>query len=130
EKTSYYMGLGYLKQYGVVDFTTDTWTRYNVNLGLTSSINSWLDIRGKFKLARTDRVEPYAGYSSTYPMWYYMYRWPRVYPYGMYKGKPFRSAVTDVKQSNLSQNTETFTRVSIGGTASITEDLSIDADLT
>lgn len=130
EKTSFYLGLGYLKQYGVVNFTTDTWTRYNANLGINSTINSWLDVSAKFKLARKDRIEPYAGYSNNYPMWYYLYRWPRTYPYGTYEGKPFRSAVTDVKQANFSKNKETFTRISIGASADLAEGLTLNADFT
>lgn len=130
ESTSYYLGLGYLKQYGFIDFTTDTYTRYNVNLSVNSTVNNWLDVRGTIIAAREDRVEPYAGYSGSYPMWYYLYRWPRVYPYGTYEGKPFRSAVTDAKQSNLSSNEETFTRISLGTSIDVTDDLTIDTDFT
>ncbi len=130
EHTSYSLGLGYLKQYGVMSFTTDTWTRYNLNLSINSTVKSWLDVRGDFMFARDDRVQPYAGYSSNYPMWYYLYRWPRIYPYGTYKGKPFRSAVTVMKQANLSTHEETFTRISVGATANITEGFNLDADFT
>lgn len=130
ESTTYYLGLGYLKQYGFIDFTKDTYTRYNVNLSLNTTVTNWLDVQGRFMVAREDRVTPYVPYSSSYPMWYYVYRWPRTYPRGLYKGKPFRSAVVATKQADLKDNEQIFTRLSLGTSMDLTENLTLKADFT
>ena len=130
ESISYNLGLGYLGQSGVLEANTDQWKRYNVDLGVESTVNSWLDVRGKFIFSRTDKTEPYTNNSATYDKWYYLYRWPRTYPYGTYEGRPFRSTITDIRQSNDASWTSALSRISVGGTAEVIEGLTLDTDFT
>ncbi|MCW9706476.1 SusC/RagA family TonB-linked outer membrane protein [Fodinibius salsisoli] len=130
EATTYNIGLGYLGQEGVLDISNDKWQRYNVDIGLQADVNNWLDARGKFMFAQTERTRPYTNYGAIYDSWYYLYRWPRTYPYGTYEGRPFRSAVTGIKQASESLYTSSLSRITVGGTATLTEGLTIDTDFT
>ncbi len=130
ETTTYNIGLGYLDQQGVLDISDDKWQRYNIDLGLRADVNSWLDARGKFTYAQTERTRPYTNYSSTFDSWYYLYRWPRTYPYGTYEGRPFRNAVTGIKQANESLFTSSLSRMNVGGTATLADGLTLDTDFT
>ncbi|HLR24493.1 MAG TPA: SusC/RagA family TonB-linked outer membrane protein, partial [Fodinibius sp.] len=130
ESTSYNLGLGYVNKKGIVDIGNDKWRRYNINASLQTAVNDWLDLRGKFKFAQRERTEPNTEKGSTYNDWYYLYRWPRTYPYGNYEGKPFRSAVTSMKQAKKAEHTSTLTRVSTGATANLADGLTVDADFT
>src|SRR5690606_13703574 len=47
EKTSYNLGVGYLGQEGVLKANPDQFARYNLNLGINTSVNDWFDARGK-----------------------------------------------------------------------------------
>lgn len=128
--TTYNLGLGYLGQQGVLDISNDKWQRYNIDIGFQAHVNEWLDARGKFIFAQTERTRPYTSYSSTYDSWYYLYRWPRTYPYGTYEGNPFRSAVTSIKQANKSLFTSSLSRISVGGTATLAKGFTLDTDFT
>ncbi|WP_211483053.1 SusC/RagA family TonB-linked outer membrane protein [Fodinibius roseus] len=130
QSTTYNIGLGYLDQHGVLDISNDKWQRYNVDIGLQADVNNWLDARGKFMFAQTERTRPYTNYGSTYDYWYYLYRWPRTYPYGTYEGRPFRNAVTGIKQANKSLYTSSLSRISVGGTATLAKGFTIDTDFT
>src|SRR5699024_11815205 len=47
ERTNYYLGLGYLHQDGVYKANMDSYERFNVNLGLNTTVTDWLDIHAK-----------------------------------------------------------------------------------
>lgn len=130
ENTSYNIGLGYLQQNGVLTINTDKWQRYNVDVGIKTTVNSWLDARGKFQYAQTDHVKPYPNARGTYDSWYYLYRWPITYPYGTYEGQPFRSSLTELQQANDSKDETAMSRINVGATANLAEDLSLDVDFT
>lgn len=131
ENISYNIGLGYLGESGVLKINSDKWERYNVDIGVKSDVNSWLDARGKFIYAQTDFIRPYASNTfSTYDPWYYLYRWPKTYPYGTYDDRPFRSSVTELQQANDSEQTSAMTRVSAGGTIDFAPGLTFDTDFT
>ncbi len=129
-KTGYTLGLGYLGQKGVLKVNPDEFERFNINLGVTSSITNWLDARAKVILSRATRIRPYYFSSETYDPWYYLSRWPSFYPYGTYQGKPFRSALTEVQQATMTPEQNTLGRVQIGGTFKIAPGLTLDADYT
>lgn len=129
-KTGYTLGLGYLDQKGALKVNEDKFQRYNVNLSVTSSVTNWLDARAKVLLSRATTTRPYYFSSETYDPWYYLYRWPRTYPYGTYEGKPFRSSITEVEQAKMNDNINTWGRMSIGGTFKIIPGLTVDADYT
>src|SRR5699024_2090293 len=80
ESTSYNINLGYLDQSGVMTINTDEWKRYNVDMALNTTVNSWLEARGKLMYSQTNHLQPYANTRGTYDSWYYLYRWPITYP--------------------------------------------------
>lgn len=129
-KTGYTLGLGFLDQKGVLKANPDKFQRYNINLGVTSAVTSWLDARTKVILSRATTTRPYYFSSETYDPWYYLYRWPAVYPYGTYEGKPFRSALTEVQQAKMNDYTNSLARINVGGTFKIARGLTVDADYT
>ncbi|MGM0546218.1 MAG: SusC/RagA family TonB-linked outer membrane protein [Bacteroidota bacterium] len=131
ENTSYNVGLGYLGQDGVMTANPDEWERYNVDIGVESTINSWLETRGKLTFSQTSHIQantPFTG--GTYDNWYYLYRWPKTYPYGTYDGRPFRSSVTDLQQANDREDQTDRTRISLGATLNLAENLSLETDYT
>jgi len=130
EKTSYNLGLGYLGQNGVLKVNPDKFSRYNFTLGVNTSATSWLDVRGKVIYSNTNTTSPFNFGTAQYGPWYYLYRWPAIYPYGTYEGKPFRSAVTEVQQAKMDQDKNGLTRISVGGTLKPLNGLTIDADYT
>lgn len=129
-RTAYTFGLGYIDQKGALKVNPDKFQRYNFTLGLTSSVTKWLDARAKVLLSRATTTRPYYYSSNTYDPWYYLYRWPRTYPYGTYEGKPFRSSITEVQEAKMTPNINTWGRMSFGGTLKILPGLTVDADYT
>ncbi len=130
KKTAYNLNLGYLNQEGVLKVNPDKFDRYNINLGINSSVTDWFDARGKAILSRTEKTRPYYFSSETYDPWYYVYRWQKTFPYGTYEGKPFRNAITDVQQAKMSDYQDNLTRISVGGTLKLLRGLTVDADFT
>lgn len=129
-KTAFNLNLGYLNESGVLKTNPDKFDRYNVDLGMVSNVKSWLTVRGKVMLAKGLKTRPFYFSSETYDPWYYLYRWPKTYPYGTVDGKPFRSAVTEISQAKLNTYESNMTRISVGGTFKIIKGLTLDADYT
>lgn len=129
-KTGYTLGLGFLEQKGVLKVNPDEFERFNVNLGVTSRVTSWLDARSKIILSRAKRTRTYQFVSETYDPWYYLSRWQAYYPYGTFEGRPFRSSLTEVQQSKLTPILDNLARIQIGGTFKILSGLTFDADYT
>lgn len=130
EKTSYNLSLGYQGQDGVLKKSDDKFNRYNATLSLNSDINDWITARGKVMFSNTVTEQPYIFSAATYGPWYYLYRWPSIYPYGTYEGHPFRSAATETEQASLSSNKDQLTRISAGVTLRPVKDFAIDFDYT
>ncbi len=129
-KTGYTLSLGYMDQEGVLKVNPDNFQRLNGNLGVTSSISNWFDARAKVLYSRTLGTRPYYFTAEQYDPWFYLYRWPTVYPYGTFQGKPFRNSITDVEQVQMNENTSNFARLSAGGTFKIVKGLTVDVDYT
>lgn len=130
EKTSYHLGLGYLGQEGVLKVNPDEFERYSMNLSVNTSVTDWFDARGKVLYSNALTTRPFYFSSETYDPWYYLYRWPAVYPYGTYEGHPFRSAITEVEQAKMTNHTAGMTRINVGGTLKPLKGLTIDTDYT
>ncbi len=130
EKTTYNIGVGYLGQEGVLKVNPDEFSRYNLNLGVTTAVTDWFDARAKVLYTNTKTSEPFNFASAVYDPWYYLYRWPKVFPYGTINGQPFRNAITDVTQTKMSTNTNSLSRISLGGTLKPFAGFTIDADYT
>lgn len=130
DKTTFNIGLGYLGQSGVLKVNPDEFNRYNATLGVTSAVSPWLDVRGKLMLSSTLTTTPFIFGSTALGPWYYLLRWPSVYPYGTVDGKPFRSSVTEVQQAQMNRDRNMFTRVSTGATIKPITNLAINVDYT
>ncbi len=130
ENTNYYLGLGYLDQVGVLKTNPDEYQRYNVNLSVNSSITDWFSTRANIQYNSSSTTQPFYFSSATYDPWYYVTRWPAVYPYGTYEGHPFRNHISEVEQANMNEYTDNMTRITLGGTLTPIDDLSIDFDYT
>ncbi|AWW31474.1 TonB-dependent receptor [Echinicola strongylocentroti] len=130
EKTTYRLGVGYLGQNGVLKVNPDEFNRYSLDLSVNTSVTDWMDVRGKVLYSRTKFTRPFYYSSETYDPWYYLFRWPKTYPYGTYEGYPFRSAVTEVSQAKMNEETTSLSRINLGTTIRPVEGLSIDANYT
>lgn len=130
ENTNYYLGLGYLGQEGVLKVNPDEFNRYNLNVGVNTSVTDWFDARAKVLYSKSEFTRPFYFSSETYDPWYYLYRWPAVYPYGTYEGHPFRSAITEVQQAKMNNEAASMARFNLGGTLRPAKGLTIDADYT
>lgn len=130
EKTSYNLGVGFLGQDGVLKVNPDKNDRYNMTLGINSSVTDWFDARGKVIYSNTKSETPFIYSGNQYGPWYYLYRWPSNYPYGTYEGKPFRGAIAEVEQAKMDATTNALARISVGGTLKPIKGLTIDADYT
>jgi len=128
EKTSFNIGLGYLGQEGILKVNSDEFKRYNLNVGVNTTVTDWFDARAKVIYSNTDLKTPFQFAADVYDPWYYLYRWPAIFPYGTYEGKPFRNAITEVEQAKMNDKTSAYTRINLGGTLRPLEGLSIDVD--
>lgn len=129
ENTNYYLGLGYLGQEGALKVSPDQYDRYNVNLNVSTNVTDWFEARANILYSNTFQTEPYAA-GSTYDPWYYVTRWPAVYPYGTFEGHPFRNQISEVEQGTMTEETSTLARLNLGTTLTLLEGLSIDFDFT
>ncbi|QDH79290.1 TonB-dependent receptor [Echinicola soli] len=130
EKTSYRLGVGYLGQNGVLKVNPDQFNRYSVDLNVNTSVTDWMDVRGKVLYSKTKLTKPFYFSSDTYDPWYYLFRWPKIYPYGTYEGEPFRSALTEVQQAKMNEENTSLSRINLGTTIRPVKGLSIDANYT
>ncbi|RAI99444.1 TonB-linked SusC/RagA family outer membrane protein [Chitinophaga skermanii] len=128
EKTAYNVNLGYLNQQGVLKANQDSYERYNANISITSKVKDWLDIRGKIFATKAVGRSPFNfGGLSSDPI-YYLYRWPKNYPYGTIDGKPIRNAITEVQQAKMNEETNRYQRVALGATGHIMKGWTVDMD--
>ena len=130
ERTNYRLGIGYLGQDGVLKVNPDNFDRYSLNLNVSTQVTDWIEARGKVIYSKTNFTRPFYFSSETYDPWYYLYRWPKVYPYGTYEGYPFRSAIQEVQQAKMNEENNSLARINLGTTLRPIEGLSIDADYT
>jgi len=129
-KTSYNLGLGYLGEGGVLKINPDHYNRYNISSAINTTVNSWLDVRGKFLLTNSSTTQPYFRLNPPISPWYNLYRYPETYPYGTYEGNPFRNIITEISQANMDETKTALSRIQIGGTIKVMPGLTLDADYT
>jgi len=130
EKSTYNISFGYLDQSGVMKENTDTYERYNFNSNVSTQVRDWWEIKAGVLLTRSVETQPYRFTSGLYDAWYYLLRWPRWYPYADYEGKPFRSAVTDMKYANDESDTHNYGRLNLGSVFTPLEGLTVNVDYT
>lgn len=127
-KTSYGATLGYVHQEGLTKVNSDEYDRYNASLTLNTEISKYLTARANAMYTRTDFEKPFVYGSDLYDHMYYLYRWQPMYPYGTYNGKPFRSALTELEQAQMTRREKDYLRLNAGLTFKPFEGLSIDYD--
>ena len=130
DKVNYNAGFGLVSQSGILKENPDKYNRYNFNLGINADINDWLTGFAKVLYSASDVSKPYSFNGDVFEPIFYMYRWPRNFPYGTIDGLPMRNAVTDVQQASMNSRMLNMTRISFGGQATIMEGLTLDADYT
>ncbi len=130
EKTNYNLSASYLDQGGIYKVNPDDFKRYTINMGVSTEVNKWLDIRGKFLYSNTKLTAPFMFSSATYDPWFYLYRWPSIAPYGTINGQPFRNSITETAQAKLNETNKGFTRVNVGATFKPVKGLTVDVDYT
>lgn len=130
ETVNYNAGFGLVSQSGILSANPDRYNRYNFNLGVNADINDWLTGFAKVLYSASDVTKPYSFNGDVYEPIFYMYRWPRNFPYGTIDGLPMRNAITDVEQANMNTRTQNMARFTFGGQATIMPGLTIDADYT
>ena len=129
--TAYNLSLGYLGSEGIIKVNTDQYDRFNVSFGTNTTLNKYVDVRSKLLYTRYEYDTPYNfGPSSSYDEWYYLYRWPKMMPYGTYQGIPFHNVVTEIQQANMNKKTNNYMRVSLGSTVHILPGFDFEADYT
>ncbi len=130
DKVNYNAGFGLVSQTGILKENPDKYNRYNFNLGINADLNDWLTGFAKVLYSASDARKPYSFNGDVYEPIFYMYRWPRNFPYGTIDGLPMRNTITDVQQANMNVRMLNMTRISFGGQATIMEGLTLDADYT
>jgi TonB-linked SusC/RagA family outer membrane protein len=130
DNTTYYLGVGTLGQQGVLKVNPDEFTRHNLNLSVNTKINDWFSTRGKVLYSKSSTTRPFYFTSERYDPWYYVTRWPAMYPYGTYEGHPFRSAITELEQAKLNKINNSMARINLGTTLKPVKGLTIDVDYT
>ncbi|GHE46743.1 SusC/RagA family TonB-linked outer membrane protein [Sphingobacterium griseoflavum] len=130
EKINYNAGFGMISQTGILKDNTDKYNRYNFNLGINADLTDWLTGFAKILYTASDVSKPFSFNGDVYEPLFYLYRWPRNFPYGTIDGLPMRNAITDVQQANMNERNFNMARFTFGGQAKIMPGLTLDADYT
>ncbi|UYQ94613.1 TonB-dependent receptor [Chitinophaga horti] len=130
DKTTYNLSLGFLNQEGLMNVKTDKFQRANVNLTVNTAVTSWLDLRSRVMMARTDQKTPFSFQNTQFDPLYYLYRWHSIHPYGTIDGKPVRNVVSEMQAAQMSGTKVNYNRYALGGTFKIIPGLTLDADYT
>ena len=128
EKINYNAGFGLTSQSGILRENPDKYSRYNFNLGVNADLTDWLTGYAKVLHSASENTKPYSFNGDVYEPMFYMYRWPRNFPYGTIDGLPMRNAITDVQQANMNVRDLNMTRFTFGAQATIIPGLTVDAD--
>lgn len=130
EKVNYNAGFGLVSQKGILKDNPDKYNRYNFNLGLNADITDWLTGYTKILYSASEVTKPFSFNGDVYEPLFYLYRWPRNFPYGTIDGLPMRNAITDVQQANMNSRKFSMGRYTFGAKATVLDGLTIDADYT
>lgn len=130
EKSSFIVSLGYSNQDGVMNISTESNERINLNMGMTTKLADWLT--GDFKVLSSfqEYKSPFNYYNSGLDtpgngyFGYYM-RWGSFFPYGTYNDVSFRHAPGYMRDASMNKRIENDTRLSAKLTAQITKDFNI-----
>jgi TonB-linked SusC/RagA family outer membrane protein len=129
-KTRFTISAGMLDQKGILKLFDDFYKRMNVSGFLSTDVNKWLSLRGRYMYAKTAEESPFLWASAAYDPQYYLYRWHQVYPYGTYQGAEFRGGVNDLKSARPVEDDEYYSRYTLGTTLTLAKGLTVDFDYT
>lgn len=131
-KTSYNIGLGYLKQSGMMKpAKKDDFTKYNASVRLSSEIGKFLTVRAGSIFTRRDKEYPYITNSTTADPWLYLYRWSPIYPLGNdQNGDAIRSPWSEAMAANTANIVQNYLNTSVGATLNFTQNWKFDIDYT
>lgn len=130
-KTSYNVGLGYLRQSGMSRTAQhDDFTRYNSSISVTSNLNKFLSIRASSIFS--DRNKRYPGVGTTVAdPWLYLYRWSPLFPIGVKEnGNDLREAAYELRAANTDNLRNRYFNVNLGATVNITKNWDVKFDYT
>ncbi|MEN5086534.1 TonB-dependent receptor [Sphingobacterium faecium] len=130
DKINYNAGFGLMSQTGILKDNPDKYNRYNFNLGINADITNWLTGYAKILFSSSDVSKPFSFNGNVYEPIFYLYRWPRNFPYGTINGLPMRNAITDVQQANMNERKFNMGRYTFGAQAKVLPGLTVDADYT
>lgn len=130
DKTQYNLSAGSLKQTGVLNLFDDFYKRLNTSGYISTDVNKWLTVRGRFMYSKTGQESPFSYTGSTYDPMYYLYRWHQVTPYGTFNGNEFRGGVNELKSARPVEDDTYFSRYTLGATLKIAKGLTADFDYT
>lgn len=130
-KTSYNIGLGYLKQKGLMKPAKhDDFQRHNASISLTSELNKYLTVRGGAIYSDRNKRYPEFGTTVADP-WLYLYRWSRLFPIGVTeRGMPLRTPDYEVANTFTSNRQNKYYSVNLGATVTPIKDWDIRFDYT
>ena len=82
-KTNYYLSLGYNHQQGIMNFNPDKMDKFNATINLSTKVNNWLEIGGRFNMQHRTYSYPEVRGQGTYQ---YVWRWGSFFgPYGYFE---------------------------------------------
>lgn len=130
DKTQYNLSAAYMNQKGVLNLFDDFYKRMNTSGYISTEVNKWLTVRGKFMYAKTATESPFLYAGEAYDPQYYLYRWHQVYPYGTYNGAEFRGAVNDLTAARPQNADVYYSQYNLGTTMKLAKGLRADFDYT
>jgi TonB-linked SusC/RagA family outer membrane protein len=131
-KTSYNIGFGLLDQSGMTKpAKKDEFTKYNVSLKIQTELSKYLTVRVGGLHSRRNKQYPYATNSSAADVWYYMYRWSELYPFGNDEnGDMIRSPLSEFGSANTANILTSYSNYNLGATLNIAKNWKVDFDYT
>lgn len=130
--TRYNIGIGYLGENGMMKPAKhDDHRRFNPSLSLSTKINDFLSVRGRFTYSEGTKRNPAslnaAGFAAD--PWLYLYRWSRLFPIGVQEnGKDIIDPAFSARESNDAILNKKYLSASLGTVIDITNNWDIQAD--
>lgn len=128
-KTAYNIGLGFLKQEGLLKPAKhDDYKRHNASMNLTSELNKYITVRAGAIFSDRDKRYPEFGTTVSDP-WLYLYRWSRLFPMGVTeRDMPLRTPDYEAATTFTSNRQNKYYSINLGATVTPIKDWEIRFD--